>query len=539
MIKDSVEMLEKDAGKVINQQSEPEHELAWDDVIGPHDATTPEAAATPEPLYREGGLSNMDPATILFCCESEKSADALADLGFCATCYKSAGGAVKNPAKWQAFTSDRRVVVIRGSDDGANEAADAIRRTGALVRIVTPPGAQGHGDLSGWLENLRQQEPTIDRTETCKRFQAWALPPALDDASEFYDKPLPEAPEVIEGIIRAGDKMLISGASKAGKSFLMINLGIALAEGQKWLGTFQCRQSRVLYYNFEIRQAGFQRRVNAVYKKLIDRTPSKRQLLIENMRGQNSPLPELIQRIIATAKWEGVGVVLLDPLYKIIKGEENKTEVMQEFFAEMDKIANAGIAVIIVHHFSKASTDRARGAQSSGSGVLQRDPDAGLTLTKLNAPDNDGFMLDFDLRGFRNPDPLPLRWQYPLHTPEPEYASLKVETPADTYKRKATETAQSIDAAELFGDSARLNKMQITERLNVLGIAQRKSQGVLNVLLANGSIVEDTSQKWPQNARWFHLPGKEGIGATEPTTAEQTPAPVEKTAAATGLHEEI
>ena len=40
--------------------------------------------------------------------------------------------------------------------------------------------------------------------------------------------------------------MLISGSSKAGKSFLLMELCIAIAEGKPWLG-FPCKKGRVLY----------------------------------------------------------------------------------------------------------------------------------------------------------------------------------------------------------------------------------------------------------------------------------------------------
>ena len=53
---------------------------------------------------------------------------------------------------------------------------------------------------------------------------------------------MPElAPCLIEGVLRQGHKMLIAGPSKAGKSFLLIELCIAIAEGRKWL-SWQCAQ---------------------------------------------------------------------------------------------------------------------------------------------------------------------------------------------------------------------------------------------------------------------------------------------------------
>lgn len=44
------------------------------------------------------------------------------------------------------------------------------------------------------------------------------------------------SPELIEGVLRQGHKMLLSGPSKAGKSFALIELCISIAEGKEWFG---------------------------------------------------------------------------------------------------------------------------------------------------------------------------------------------------------------------------------------------------------------------------------------------------------------
>ncbi len=63
--------------------------------------------------------------------------------------------------------------------------------------------------------------------------------PEPEGLREVWDN-LPElSPCLIDGVLRKGHKMLIAGPSKAGKSFLQIELCIAIAEGQKWL-TWQC-----------------------------------------------------------------------------------------------------------------------------------------------------------------------------------------------------------------------------------------------------------------------------------------------------------
>ena len=59
--------------------------------------------------------------------------------------------------------------------------------------------------------------------------------PRIISVAEFLSNPSkPE--EVIESVVRQGHKMMISGASKSGKSFLLIELAIALQKERSGLG---------------------------------------------------------------------------------------------------------------------------------------------------------------------------------------------------------------------------------------------------------------------------------------------------------------
>ena len=89
--------------------------------------------------------------------------------------------------------------------------------------------------------------------------------PSIVNLADVWDKPPELSPELIAGVLREGHKMIISGPSKAGKSFLLIELAFALAEGFNWLGN-RCEMTKVLYCNMEIDKASFIRRVKKVYE---------------------------------------------------------------------------------------------------------------------------------------------------------------------------------------------------------------------------------------------------------------------------------
>ena len=65
------------------------------------------------------------------------------------------------------------------------------------------------------------------------------LPDSMNLEDSLNNKPkVPD--ELIKGIVRVGHKMLISGSSKAGKSFLLMELAVSLSEGIEWLDFKYC-----------------------------------------------------------------------------------------------------------------------------------------------------------------------------------------------------------------------------------------------------------------------------------------------------------
>ncbi|MBQ1576401.1 MAG: AAA family ATPase, partial [Oscillospiraceae bacterium] len=199
----------------------------------------------------------------------------------------------------------------------------------------------------------------------------------------------PEPPEeIIEGILRKGHKMLISGASKAGKSFLMMELAIAFAQGSTWLGRFKVKQSKVLYINLEIDKSSAMKRFFDIYRAMgIDpRNELSRNIRVWNLRGSSKPLDKFAPKIIRKAKQRGVEVIIVDPIYKVITGDENNASDMGAFCGQFDYIAEqTGCSMIYCHHHSKGAQGSKRAMdRASGSGVFARDPDAQLDIIELS-----------------------------------------------------------------------------------------------------------------------------------------------------------
>lgn len=196
---------------------------------------------------------------------------------------------------------------------------------------------------------------------------------------------MPElSPCLIEGVLRQGHKMLLVGPSKAGKSFALIELCVAIAEGAPWLG-FACAQGRVLYVNLELDKASCLNRFRDVYRALGVAPRHMDNLDIWNLRGKSMPMDKLAPKLIRRAMKKSYIAVVIDPIYKVLTGDENSADQMARFCNQFDKVCTElNCATIYCHHHSKGSQwGKVSMDRASGSGVFARDPDALLDLIEL------------------------------------------------------------------------------------------------------------------------------------------------------------
>ena len=280
----------------------------------------------------------------------------------------------------------------------------------------------------------------VERNIGAKSYDDWIqwresqvddLPPDTTLADVWNNMP-PLKDELIPGILRVGHKMLVAGPSKAGKSFLLINLAISIAEGIDWLG-MNCKQGKVCYVNLELDSASCYRRFQEIYAKRGIEPKHIKDITIWNLRGKSAPMNRLAPILIHRFKEKNYAAVIIDPIYKVITGDENNATEMSEFCSYFDQVAtDMDVSVIYCHHHSKGATSKYSNAadRSSGSGVFARDPDAILDLRELsvsgltekyrsehpNACETlTGWELSGTLREFAPMKPRRIWFDYPIH----------------------------------------------------------------------------------------------------------------------------
>lgn len=236
--------------------------------------------------------------------------------------------------------------------------------------IDTNIGKSSYNEWQEWIEGVNDDLPDPESMA-----DAWDNLPDL-------------SPSLIDGVLRQGHKMLLAGPSKAGKSYALIELCCAIAEGKKWFN-WPCTQGKIMYVNLELDRASCLHRFKDVYTALCWQPDNLRNIDIWNLRGKSVPMDKLAPKLIRRAAKKQYIAIIIDPIYKVITGDENSADQMAHFCNQFDRVCTElGCAVIYCHHHSKGTQGQKRSMdRASGSGVFARDPDALLDLIELDLTD--------------------------------------------------------------------------------------------------------------------------------------------------------
>ncbi len=231
-----------------------------------------------------------------------------------------------------------------------------MRKENKQFLVATNIGKASWNEWKEWVESVNDDLP-----ETESLTVAWRNMPAL-------------APPLIDGVLRQGHKLLVAGPSKAGKSFALIELCCCVAEGRPWMG-FPCAQGRILYVNLELDRASCLHRFKDVYMALGWEPEHLGNIDIWNLRGHSIPMDKLAPKLIRRAAKKNYIAIIIDPIYKVITGDENSADQMANFCNQFDKVCTElGTAVIYCHHAGPHRAGPDRGAAESGESGKPGDP---------------------------------------------------------------------------------------------------------------------------------------------------------------------
>ncbi len=212
---------------------------------------------------------------------------------------------------------------------------------------------------------------------------------------------------LLENIIERGSLNLLFGEPGAGKSLFALDWAFCLAAGIAWHG---CRTKPVdVVVVAGEGHAGMARRLKALESKYQRQAPER---LFISQRPANLIDGANAQWIADTIKasCSNPGLVIVDTLHRNMDGDENSSQDIGRFIANLDGFFKPlGAAVLVVHHSGHGDKQRSRGSSSiraAMDGEFSATKDGGaIVLSCYKAKDFEAFKpLQFSLK------PIDLDW---------------------------------------------------------------------------------------------------------------------------------
>lgn len=225
---------------------------------------------------------------------------------------------------------------------------------------------------------------------------------------------------VIHGLLRRGEVMNIVSATKVGKSWLVNDLALSIASGNRWLETFQCEPGRVLIIDNELHPETSASRTELVVKaKGITDPEIIGRVSVDNIRGKLIDLIAL-DKYLAKVVARQFDLIILDAFYRFaIDGtDENDNHAMAVAYNRLDALAarlDCGIGLI--HHSSKGSQS-GKGVTDVGAGAGSQSRAADSHVVIRHHKDDGVVVLDAAVRSWQPVKPICLRFDFPLWYPD-------------------------------------------------------------------------------------------------------------------------
>ncbi|MHA2789678.1 AAA family ATPase [Corynebacterium sp. S7] len=198
--------------------------------------------------------------------------------------------------------------------------------------------------------------PTAEQEQAAQesliaRFERLAI-----GADELDALDLPDPEWIVPGILTEGLGM-IAAAPKIGKSWFVLEVGLAVAMGGRALGSIEVKQRPVLYFALEDNRRRLKKRIRAL---MPDGAPHPTNFhLITEARDLNDVI--LLGQVFQDLYEGEAPLIIVDTLGRVKQG---KTSSQSQYDADykdgamlQERLANrvAGSAVLVVHHTNKGA----------------------------------------------------------------------------------------------------------------------------------------------------------------------------------------
>lgn len=337
-------------------------------------------------------------------------------------------------------------------------------------------------------------------------------------AADLLEVVYPERQPIIENALDAGDKFSIIGCSKGRKTWFGLQLCLCLAAGRSFLQWNIPKPRKVLLVQFEIRDHRIQDRLLKLANGGNFTREDLRRLTVINARGRAREILSSHKTpagvhvgwnpdFLAWAKAEGFEVILFDPYYKLVIGNENTGEDNKPILEQFDLLAEeTGAAPGYIHHTAKGiSGDRQAIDRGGGAGVLARDFDSSWNLD--NHATEGLHVVEGTFRNHPGGDRQSIRWNSATFMFELDRTPAEIKTSLTKAAGKKTidmEEARRIITDTLSGGAV-VSETVHEDIGDQLDIGDKKQRAVINQMIEEKFIVRHKIGK-KDGRTWIFTP---------------------------------
>ncbi len=375
---------------------------------------------------------------------------------------------------------------------------DFTKAAAALATDGFGSSERSHGvDLSGFTVTPAFTGPDLDGPN-----RDGPLMPAPVPVGELVAAYPKLREPVIHGLLREGETMNVIASPKTGKSWLTLDLAIAVATGRDWLGRYKTVPGDVLIIDNELHRETSAHRIPGVAdaRNVAMREISGR-IFVDNLRGRLQDIFTLgpYFEAIDPGRYK---VIVLDAFYRFMPagGDENDNGTMANIYNRIDSFADRlGCCFVLIHHSTKGSqSGKSVTDVGAGAGAQSRATDTHLVL---RPHEEEGVVvLDAAVRSWPPIEPTCLRWSFPVWNADRSLdpADLKNDRPsrkktAASRAEKPTDPEQPAwdveRFVEVFISSEPVSLAELREHVKTLDdLAMRRAEDLLSIAETRGLI---------------------------------------------------
>jgi len=324
--------------------------------------------------YRLPELLKSDGPVVIV--EGEKCVDVLWSMGIPATCNPF--GAGKWREEFNAHLKGREVILWPDRDEAGQRHVQQVARSlaplAASVRVVEPPAELPEkGDVADGVRKLSWSREKV--LEILAGAQLWE-PTNTDFVSdgpiytpedrkqkislvprsigEFFQ----QAQEVkwrVKDLLPEGAALIVVADAATGKTWMTLELALAVDQGTDFLGQFPTVRGKVLIIDEENADSLLKHRLKKLLRGLgLPEDGSCLEIEILTSQGVNlsdSAYVEALERLLEEKRPD---LVIIDALVRVHRGNENDAGEMAQVFAHVKRWMNTyGCSFVFCHHRKK------------------------------------------------------------------------------------------------------------------------------------------------------------------------------------------